>query len=156
MARTTLSKRQIKELIPSISSLISVSPKQKVEIVNAEKQTILYVDDSPTLFQFEGRWFPLLKLILSGEIPVQYKRITVDMGAIKFVANGADIMRPGITDIEDGFLSGDPVLIIDETHKKVLALGIALFNSQEMRALSSGKVIRNAHTVGDVLWEYTK
>jgi PUA-domain protein len=142
-------------MVPSIP-FISVSPKQKLEIVSEGKCTILEIDDKPLFFQFEGRWLPLLRLILSGEIRVPYRKVTVDMGAIKFVANGADIMRPGITQIEDGISIGDPVLIIDETHGKTLALGIALFNSEEMRTASGGKVIRNAHAAGDALWELTK
>jgi len=155
MGRRTLSKREIKELIPTLP-FVSVSPKQKVEIVTEDKCTILEIDDKATFFQFEGRWLPLLRLILSGEIQVPYKKVTVDMGAIKFVANGADIMRPGITQIEDGIASGDPVLIVDETHGKILALGVAMLSSEEMRAAQGGKVIKNAHAAGDVLWELTK
>ena len=156
MGRSTLSKREIKELIPLISSFISISPKQKVELVTEDKYTMLYIDDKGLFFEFDGRWLPLLKHIISGEIKVPYKHVTVDMGAIRFVANGADIMRPGITQIEDGIAAGNPVLIIDEKHGKILALGIAMFNSEEMRAKKEGKVIKNAHAAGDVLWELTK
>ena len=156
MGRRTLSKREIKELIPSISSLITVFPKQKLEIVTEDKSEIIFVDDVALLFKFRERWLPLLRLIISREIPVPYKKVTVDMGAVKFVANGADIMRPGITQIEDGIASGDPVLIVDETHGKTLALGVAMFSSEEMRAAKSGKVIKNAHAAGDALWEFTK
>lgn len=155
MSRQTLSKREIKDLIPTLS-FVSVSPKQKVEIVTEDKCTILYIDDKPIFFQFEERWLPTLHVIISGEIQVPYKKVTVDMGAIKFVANGADIMRPGITQIEDGISPGDPVLIVDETHGKTLALGVSTLSSEEMRAASSGKVIKNAHAAGDVLWELTK
>ena len=85
-----------------------------------------------------------------------YKKITVDMGAIKFVAGGAGIMRPGVVSIEDGISSGDIVSIVDQKFGKVLAIGIALFNSQDMRAATSGKVVRNAHAAGDKLWELLK
>ncbi len=156
MGRCTLSKREIKEIIPLISSFVSVSPKQKVEVITEDKYRMLYLDDKGLFFEFEDRWLPLLRLIISNEIPVPYKRVTVDMGALRFVANGADIMRPGITQIEDGISAGDPVLIVDEKHGKILALGIAIFNSEEMRAKKEGKVIKNAHAAGDKLWELTK
>jgi len=156
MGRSTLSKREIKELIPLISSFISISPKQKVELVTEDKYKMLYIDDSGLFFEFEGRWLPLLRHIISGEIKVPYKHITVDMGAIKFVANGADIMRPGITQIEEGIAAGDPVLITDEKHGKTLALGVAMLDTEAMRAASGGKVIKNAHAAGDRLWEITK
>ena len=43
-------------------------------------------------------------------------------------------------------------MIIDETHGKKLAVGIALFASNEMNSLNSGKVIKNLHYVGDEIW----
>ena len=75
------------------------------------------------------------------------------MGAVKFIINGADVMRPGITDIEDGIRKDDFIVIIDQNNKKPLAVGIALFNSEEMRALPKGKVIKTIHYVGDVVWK---
>ncbi len=41
-------------------------------------------------------------------------------------------------------------------HKKVIALGIALFSSEEIKALEKGKVIKVIHYVGDKLWQITK
>ncbi|MFP3950218.1 MAG: DUF1947 domain-containing protein [Candidatus Micrarchaeia archaeon] len=156
MGTKTLSKREIKELSPQISSLVSVSPKQKVEIIQEDRYTILSVDDEPLLFRFEDKWLPLLRQLFSGGISPDYPRVTVDMGAVKFVANGADIMRPGITHVDDGISAGDPVLIVDEIHGKTLAIGVALFSSEEIRGREDGKVIRSAHAAGDRLWELTR
>ncbi|MBN2122627.1 DUF1947 domain-containing protein [Candidatus Micrarchaeota archaeon] len=156
MPRRTLSKRDIKELLPLISSLIEVSPKQKVEIIEDGKYSIMYVDDEALLFEFEGRWLPLLRCVLSGRIKVAYPKVTVDMGAIRFVANGADIMRPGIVLVEDGISPGSPVLIVDEKHGKTLAIGVSTLSSEDLRAATGGKVVKNAHAAGDELWELTK
>ena len=156
MARRTLSKREIKDLAPMLFPLVEVLPKQKVEIVGMEKSSVMFIDDRPLFFGFGEKWRPLLRHVLSGELRPTYKKITVDMGAIKFVANGADIMRPGITQIEDGISAGDPVFIVDEKHGKTLAIGVALLNSEEMRAAPGGKVVKNAHAAGDRLWELTK
>lgn len=156
MPRRTLSKRDIKELIPLISPLIEVSPKQKVEIVEDGKHRIMYVDDEALLFEFEGLWLPLLRCLLSGRITVSYPKVAVDMGAIRFVANGADIMRPGIVFVEDGISPGSPVLVVDEKHGKTLAIGVSMLSSEELRASSGGKVVKNAHAAGDALWELTK
>ncbi len=155
MARRTLSKREIKDISSSISPFVPISPKQKVEIVTRDKCTIMYLDDKPILFEFKDRWLPLLRLIIDGSISVPYKKVTVDMGAIKFVSNGADIMRPGVSSIEDGIEKDDLVLVVDENHGKILALGIALLDSSGMRSASGGKIIKNAHAAGDVLWELT-
>jgi PUA domain protein len=156
LARRTLSKRDIKEIIPLISFLLEVSPKQKVEIVSEAKHEIMYVDDEALLFEFEGKWLPLLRCILTSRIKVSYPRVTVDMGAIKFVANGADIMRPGIVSVDDGISPGSPVLIVDEKHGKTLAIGVSMLSSEDLRSATSGKVVKNAHAAGDALWEFTK
>jgi len=84
------------------------------------------------------------------------KKITVDMGAIKFVINGADIMRPGITEIEEGIAKDELVVIIDERNKKPLVVGIALYDSAEMKKITSGKVVKNIHYVGDEIWKEYK
>ena len=156
MPRRTLSKREIKELLPLISGLIEVSPKQKVEIVSEGKHEIMYVDDEALLFEFERAWLPLLRCLLSGRLKISYPKVTVDMGAIRFVANGADIMRPGIVSVEDGISPGSPVLIVDENHGKTLAIGVSTLSSEQLRAATSGKVVKNAHAAGDELWEFTK
>lgn len=154
MKKRSLNKKEIKELIPLISYPVEVTPKQKVEIVwLTDKYPVMYVDDVPLLFEFEGKWLPLMKLVMQKN---PYKKVTVDMGAIKFVAAGADIMRPGVVAIEEGISAGDVVSIVDQKFGKVLAIGIALFNSADMRAATGGKVVKNAHAAGDKLWELLK
>ena len=78
------------------------------------------------------------------------------MGAIKYVTNGADIMRPGITEIDSNIKKGDIVVIVDETHDRALAIGKALFSAAEMKARNSGKVVKNLHTIQDTVWEFEK
>lgn len=75
------------------------------------------------------------------------------MGAVKYVISGADIMRPGVVEIESEIMSGDFVLIIDVNNKKPLAVGVALFGSAEMREMKTGKVVKNIHYVGDDVWK---
>ena len=73
------------------------------------------------------------------------------MPAVKFIANGADVMRPGIKEF-DNFKKNQIIIIVDETHQKPLAIGEALVSSEEMKSLDSGKVIKNLHHVGDKIW----
>ncbi len=94
---------------------------------------------------------PTLKLLQTH--PSLLKTITIDMNAIKFIINGADVMRPGITNIDDNITKDQPICIIDQTHKKPLAIGISLHTTNELRTLTSGKVIKNIHYVGDELWK---
>jgi PUA domain protein len=78
--------------------------------------------------------------------------VTVDMGAVPYVANGADIMAPGIVDADPGIAVGDLVWIRDERNKRPLAVGEAILDAAGMVEGKSGKAIRSIHYVGDKLW----
>ncbi|NVM38303.1 MAG: RNA-binding protein, partial [Candidatus Lokiarchaeota archaeon] len=97
---------------------------------------------------------PVLTLLLNNQ--VNLKTIVVDFGAIRYVANGADIMRPGITKIDPSIKKGDIVRIIEETKNRALAVGKAIFDAPEMETKTSGKVVKNLHTIQDSVWEFEK
>lgn len=78
-------------------------------------------------------------------------RVVVDSGAVSFIINGADVMAPGIVEADPRIAPGEPVVIVEERHKKPLAIGIALLPGPEMRG--SGKAVRSVHHVGDDLWK---
>ena len=105
-------------------------------------------------FYYEGRVAPSLKLLNSREISI--KKITVDMGAVKFVVNGADIMRPGITKVDDAVTANGIVAIVDERHGKPLAIGVSQLSASDLRAATSGKVVKSIHHVNDDLWNFGK
>jgi PUA domain protein len=78
--------------------------------------------------------------------------VVVDTGAVPYVVNGADIMRPGVTSVSDDILAGKPVQVVEERYGKPLAIGIALYNTTELREKNSGKVVKTIYHVGDELW----
>jgi PUA domain protein len=80
------------------------------------------------------------------------RRVKVDAGAIPYVVNGADVMRPGIVGVSVDVKAKEPVQIVDERHGKPLAIGVALFDSPAILESSSGKMCKNVHHVGDELW----
>ncbi|HIH43284.1 TPA: hypothetical protein HA246_06605 [Candidatus Woesearchaeota archaeon] len=100
---------------------------------------------------------PILKMVLENNLDNYFyknlKKVTVDMGAVKFVVSGADVMRPGIVNFDDRILKEEIVLIVDINHKKPLAVGKMMFSGDEAKALSSGKVVKNVHYVGDGVWK---
>jgi PUA-domain protein len=128
---------------------VNFSKKDQVELIE-DKFKIIVVNKQPAFFDYNNKWIPTLKYLQEHDL---LKKITVDMGAIKFVVNGADVMRPGITDIADGIAQEDFIVIVDEQNQKPLAVGIALFSSEKMNGVSSGKVIKNIHYVGDEIWK---
>ena len=79
--------------------------------------------------------------------------VTVDTGAISFVSDGADIMRPGITEADPDIQEGDLVVIVEESHGKALAIGEAMTDGTDMVG-EQGKVVRSLHHVGDELFEF--
>ncbi len=104
---------------------------------------VAYIDEEPFL-TVEG----------ANEFPPQRGIVTVDAGAVSFVSNGADVMRPGIVDADGDIAPGDLVAIAEETHGKVLAIGRALTAGDDMRG-SSGKVVESIHYVGDDLYTFS-
>ena len=84
-----------------------------------------------------------------------FPSVTVDMGAVKFMCNGANVMRPGIKNHSE-FLKDDIVCVIEESQHKYLAVGKSLVNSSDMKDMSKGEVIRNLHYISDKYWEISK
>jgi PUA domain protein len=73
---------------------------------------------------------------------------------VSFVSDGADVMRPGIVTADELIDEGDLVVIDEESHGKVLAVGRALVDGAEMVG-DSGKVVGSVHHVGDDLFGFT-
>lgn len=133
-----------------------IFPKKcNIELILTEAGDTLYaVNNELTLWKSEDGYIPVLTLLLDNKVDL--KTIVVDKGAIRFVTNGADIMRPGITEIDASIKKGDIMQIVDENHKRPLAVGKALFNAKEMEAKTSGKVVKNLHTIQDSVWNFEK
>lgn len=134
-----------------------IPKKSKVELIQTEAGDLLYaVNNKLTLWKSKDGYLPVLTLLLDDKTKDVLKTVVVDMGAVRFVTNGADIMRPGITQIDPKIKKGDIVKICDETHNRTLAVGKSMFDAEEMEAKSSGKVIKNLHTIKDSVWKFEK
>jgi len=132
-----------------------LSEERRLEEGVLEDGSKIYLSEGIIVFfELEGRIFPALRSVLDGL--VQIPQVVVDMGAVKFVVNGADVMRPGVTKVDDGIIQGSIVSIVDEKHGKPLAIGVSTMSSDDMRNAVSGKVVLSKHHVGDELWEYSK
>ncbi len=147
-------KRELERIEDILSSrIIGLDEKTKLEEgVLDDGSRVILVEGEIIFFETDGVLFPTLRALLSEVVSIP--KVTVDMGAVKFVVNGADIMRPGITHIEDGIKSGSIVAIVDERHGKPLAVGVSKMSSEELRSTVSGKVIQSKHHIGDKLWEF--
>ncbi|MBI4980088.1 DUF1947 domain-containing protein [Candidatus Woesearchaeota archaeon] len=150
MKLTSLRSKEFQEELDTYHYSLKVSKKDTVEVSESGTAKIILLNKQSAFFYLSERLIPHLKLLQAR--PELLKKIVVDMGAVKFMVSGADVMRPGIVEIEVGINKEDLVVIVDANNRKPLAVGIALFNSEEMQAMASGKVIKNVHYVGDELW----
>jgi PUA-domain protein len=144
--RKQYSKSETKEFLNKFPYLENYVDKKSNLVEDDNK---IYINNSIQLICIQHIWLPHLKLLLKNNNILP--KVTVDMGAVKFVVNGADIMRPGITNVED-FSKDDLVVIIDETHSKPLSVCKALFSSDEIKEMKTGKVLQNLHYIGDEYW----
>ncbi|UPV72757.1 RNA-binding protein [Halorussus limi] len=122
-----------------------------VELEDSEFDLVL-VDGDPAVLYFEEE--PFLTVRGANQYEPQTRVVTVDAGAVSFVSDGADVMRPGITEADDDIAAGDLVAIAEESHGKVLAVGRAKTDGDDMVG-DEGKVVSSVHHVGDELYEFT-
>jgi len=149
MKKRILSNKEIRKLNESISEFNHQFNKK--DIVELIDEQYIRFGGKILFFYDDSKLYPTLHLVYKSEPPI--KKVTVDMGAVKFVTNGADIMRPGVVGISEEIKSGESVAIVDERNSKALAVGIALYDSTEMREQKGGKVVKNLHFVGDDIWK---
>ena len=93
---------------------------------------------------------PTIKGLLA--FPATKRAVTVDMGAVRFIHNGADVMAPGIVDADPGIREGDVIWVRDEKNRKPLAVGRALMDGPTMAREEKGKAVETLHHVGDEIW----
>lgn len=146
--RKQLSKSEIKEIIGRIKKefcLDNLISKKDSVVIDDDK---IVVNGQIYFFEKDSRLMPHLKLLQNNNF---LKKVVIDMNAVKFMASGADVMRPGIKEMDD-FSKGEIISVVDEINKKPIAIGIALLGSDEIKIMDKGKVIKNIHYVGDEFW----
>ncbi|CCJ35033.1 RNA-binding protein [Methanoculleus bourgensis MS2] len=153
--RHVIRKSQIARLLDRLAEEIGPSAElfrsDRIERVETDAPVGIYLVDKKPLLMAADTWtFPTLRGLV--EHPIPERRVVVDTGAVRFVANGADAMRPGIVSISPDIRAGRPVQVVEERHGKPLAVGIALFDAADMEQQEKGKSVRSIHHVGDDIW----
>lgn len=151
--RHRLRQKEINGIVSEIDSALgtkSFDDTCVVDLAETPVYDILYVDGKILGMVVEGAPFLTVRGILSYGATKRF--VTVDMGAVKFVANGAGVMGPGIVDAEGSVAEGDLVWIRDERNMRPLAVGRALVSASRMAGKPKGKAISSIHHVGDKLW----
>lgn len=150
--RYHLQKKKLKKITEELGDYSFLIPsKAKIEMLEAEPYPIVLVDGQPQVMLVDNKPFPTLKAALTMDLKSKY--VVVDMGAVRFMANGADVMSPGIVDADPDLVEGDVVVVIDETHRKPLAVGISLISGSKMVENNKGKAVTTIHFIGDPIWD---
>jgi len=138
----TVSKRWGIEF-PKIKNLKVHQISDDAQIITGKGIKILKIDDD---------YLPFLS---ETETLEKFPNIVVDMGAVKFMCKGANVMRPGIKKFTE-FEKNKLVCIIEESQHKFLAVGKALVSSTELENMEKGEVLKNMHYISDKFWETGK
>lgn len=146
--------KEIKSLSEELESLLGVpvfGEDEPVDLAEGPDFNLIFVGNEILGLIHEGKPFLTVRGVQKYRPETRY--VTVDMGAVKFVTNGANVMGPGIIEAADGIEVGDIVWIRDERNKVPLAVGVALRDSEGIRLKEKGLAIQMLHFVGDKLWK---
>jgi len=153
--RHSLKTKDIKKIQEELENNFKerfIKDNSKVEVGDLGEIKLVFIDGSPCFMFQNSKIFFTLQGINKFSLKQNY--VVVDMGAVKFVSNGADVMAPGIIDADKNIKENDQVWICDEAHHKPLAIGIAIISGEEMIKNKKGKAIKTIHYVGDDIWNY--
>ncbi len=124
--------------------------KGPIELAKVNSVEIFLANKKPLFAKVCNELYPTLgNMQLLSDLP----KATVNMGAVPYVCNGADVMAPGLIGFKGDFEKGDIVVVLDERHQKPIAITLALHNKKEAGRLQRGRILKNVHYVGDKVWK---
>jgi len=127
--------------------------KPQVEVMEGQKLRVYVIDGQPLIAESEGTVFPTL---FYEEQLAKQPKVVVDMEAVPYVCNKADIMSPGITEIKGEFKPKNLVTVLDLRNGRPIAVAEAIYDSETSKETKKGKLFRNLHCVGDEVWAAVK
>ena len=128
-------------------------PKIKnLKVHEIENDAQIITGNGIKILRIENDYLPFLSEI---ETLKKFPNVTVDMGAVKFMCKGANLMRPGIKKFTE-FEKDKLVCIVEESQHKFLAVGKAMVSSSELENMEKGEIVKNLHYISDKFWETGK
>ena len=154
MKSNLISKSETTALLKKISEEWSMEfPKIKnVRVHQILNDAQIITGGGLKILKIENDYLPFLS---ETTILEKFPNVEVDMGAVKFMCKGANLMRPGIKKFTE-FEKDKLVCIVEETHHKFLAVGKSVVSSSELENMEKGEVIQNLHYISDKFWETGK
>jgi len=149
-----ISKSETTALLKTVSEEWGIEfPKIKnVKVHQISDDAQIITGDGIKILKVNEEYLPFLSETGTLE---KFPSVMVDMGAVKFMCKGANVMRPGIKKFTE-FEKDKLVCIIEESQHKFLAVGKAMVSSLELENMEKGEVIKNIHYISDRFWETGK
>ncbi|OPY48881.1 MAG: PUA domain protein [Methanosaeta sp. PtaU1.Bin112] len=141
-------RKVIAKIEPLLDDTSSLRRSSLEMAISDEGVDLIFVDGRPLMMVVEDQ--PFFTVLGAIELSPKKRLVIVDSGAVRFVVNGADIMKPGIVSSDPDIAVGDLVVIVEERYKKPLAIGRALVAGTDMKG--EGKAVKSLHHVGDAIW----
>lgn len=151
--RTRLRRKEVDAWFQRLSAEFGMAlpaDETPVDAAEAGELRLLIREEDPIALVIGEAIVPTIRGLLA--FPAQKRFVTVDMGAVPFVYNGADVMAPGIVEADLAIRPGDLVWVRDEKNRRPLAVGRAIMDGPTMAHEERGKAIETIHHVGDDLW----
>ncbi len=151
--RVRLRRKEVAELVGRLGDefgmIVALDDRSLDEAEAGPHRLLLRENEAIALFLGDGI-APTIRGLLA--FPATKRAVTVDMGAVRFIYNGADVMAPGIVEADPGIRAGDVVWVRDEKNSRPLAVGRAIMDGPTMAREEKGKAVETIHHVGDEIW----
>jgi malignant T-cell-amplified sequence len=157
LKKWVLSRRDSGDLITKVETSLGLSlklPKSAQAKCAEPEEGVVFVElDGYEFVQSLDVFIPFLG---SQETLALFPSAVVDEGAIRFLLNGADVMRPGIRKMDEWGPAGRMVVIKEERKGRAIAVGPSSVPSSEALGMTKGSCVKNVHHVGDRYWNAHK
>ena len=154
MKSNLISKSETSALLKTVSEIWGIEcPKIKnLKVYQISSEARIITGNGIKILKINNDYLPFLSETKTLE---KFPNVMVDMGAVKFMCKGANVMRPGIKNFTE-FEKDKIVCIIEESQHKFLAVGKAMVSSSELENMEKGEVVKNLHYISDKFWETGK
>lgn len=157
MKKWVLSRRDSLDIVQRIESSLGV----KLNLGHSVHANCQEPADGVVFVNFDGITFvqsgeTFVPFLGSLEALALFPSATVDEGAIKFMLNGADVMRPGVRRFDQWGDVGRMVVVKEEKKGRAIVVGTSTVASKEAEAMTKGVCLKNLHYVGDRYWTLHK
>lgn len=156
--RKILSKKEKKLLLEEleqeygerISSYFEISVP--LEEVKTDEGYLLVKNSKVWFFYINEKILP--SIYFMRETGFDLPEVIVDIGAIKFITNGADVMFPGIVAFDKEIKKGTKVVIKEEKANTIIGVGVSIIDSKNFSKSKKGKAINLLHHLKDKVWSF--